>query len=95
MYNHNSMNPMLGLLNQSKGLSQQVNNLSQIKNMMNILRTANNPQAMLQMMIQKNPQLKSVMDYINQHGGNPQQAFYAMAKEKGVDPNEIIRILQE
>lgn len=94
MYNHNLSNPMLGLLNQSRGLSQQTSNLSQIKNMMNMLKTANNPQAMLQMMIQRNPQLKNIMDYINQHGGNPEQAFYAMAKEKGVDPNEVIRMLQ-
>jgi hypothetical protein len=46
----NSVNPMLSLLNQSKGLSPAAlpKNLKQIKNMMNLLRTAGNPQLMLQ-----------------------------------------------
>jgi hypothetical protein len=48
---------MLNLLNQSNGLTQQ-NNLGQIKNMMNILKAARNPQAMLQQMMQNNPQMK-------------------------------------
>ena len=66
MYSYNSRNPMLDLLNQSSGsLPQQPNNLSQIKNMMNMLKMANNPQAMLQAMIQRNPQLRNVMNYIN------------------------------
>ena len=62
--------------------------------MMNMLKMANNPQAMLQAMIQRNPQLRNVMNYINQHGGDPQQAFYDMAKEKGINPDEILKMLQ-
>lgn len=41
--------------------------------------------------IQNNPQMKQVMDYINQNGGDPKTAFYKLAQEKGVDPNEIIK----
>ena len=59
-----------------------------------MLKMANNPQAMLQAMIQRNPQLRNVMNYINQHGGDPQQAFYDMAKEKGINPDEILKMLQ-
>lgn len=50
---------------------------------------------MLQLMVQTNPKLRDIMQYINQHGGNPETAFYAMAKEKGVNPDEVIKILQQ
>lgn len=41
--------------------------------------------------IQNNPQMKQVMEYINQNGGDPKTAFYKLAKEKGVDPEEILK----
>lgn len=41
--------------------------------------------------IQNNPQIKQVMDYVNQNGGDPKEAFYKLAKEKGVDPDEILK----
>lgn len=62
--------------------------------MMSTIKAAQNPQAMLQGMIAQNPQMKQVMDYVQQSGGDPKTAFYKMAKEKGVDPNEILSALQ-
>ena len=47
-----------------------------------------------QMMIQQMPQYKQAMDYINQNGGDAQAAFYKMAKEMGVDPDEISKMLR-
>lgn len=81
------MNPMLQMLNTNS-------NVSNVKNMMNLLRSSNNPQALLNNMLATNPQMKQVMDYVNQNGGNPQQAFYKMAQEKGVDPNAILNMLK-
>ena len=49
---------------------------------------------MLNQMMQNNPQYKQVMDYVNQNGGDPQKAFYAMAKEKGVNPEDILNQLR-
>ena len=70
------------------------NNLSQIKNMMNMVRFAGNPQAMLQSMIQNNPQMRQVMDLINQSGGDPKAAFYKLAQEKGIDAQQILDMLK-
>lgn len=70
------------------------NNLSQIKQMMNMVRSAGNPQAMLQSIAQNNPQMKQVMDIVGQSGGDPKEAFYRMAKEKGVDPEQILSMLK-
>lgn len=68
--------------------------MGQIKQMMSMLRSSGNPQAMLNQMVMSNPQIKQVMDIVQKHGGDPMQAFYAVAKEKGVDPNEILDMLK-
>ena len=68
--------------------------LSQVKRLLNLVRSSQNPQAMMYQMMQNNPQLKQAVEYINQNGGNPRDAFYALAKERGVDPNEILNMLK-
>lgn len=62
--------------------------------MMNIVRSASNPNIMLQNMIQSNPQMKQVMDIVNQSGGDPKQAFYKMAEQKGIDPEQVLQMLR-
>lgn len=49
---------------------------------------------MLNQMMMNNPQYQQVMEYVNQNGGNPKDAFYKLAKEKGVDPEEILKQLR-
>lgn len=65
-------------------------NLGKVKQMMNTLKSANNPQAMLQQM----PQYNQIMQIIQDNGGDAQKAFYAMADKMGIDGNEIINILK-
>ena len=69
-------------------------NLKAIKQMMSTIKSAQNPQQMLNNMMMQNPQYKQVMDYINQNGGDAKTAFYKMAQEKGVNPNDIINALK-
>ena len=45
-------------------------------------------------MIQSNPQYKQVMDYVKQNGNDPKAAFYKMAQEKGVNPDDILNALK-
>ena len=68
--------------------------IQQIKNMMQMLSGNNNPQAMLQMLAAQNPQLRQVLDYVQQSGGDPKEAFYKLAQERGIDPNQIINMLK-
>ena len=84
------MNPMLSALNQNR----MVQNLQPIKNMMNMFRSAGNPQMMLQQMTAQNPQMRQVMDLVQQNGGNAKQAFYKLAEQKGVNPDEILNMLK-
>jgi len=68
--------------------------MNQVQQMFNMVKSAQNPNAMLNQLIQTNPQMREVMNYVNQNGGDPKQAFYKMAQEKGVDPNTILNQLK-
>ena len=82
------------LYQQMMGNQSLPNNLQQIKNMMNMFKGAKNPQQMLTNMANQNPQMKQIIDMVNNSNKSPKDLFYDMAKQKGVDPNQIISMLQ-
>lgn len=49
---------------------------------------------MLQQMMSQNPQMKQAFDYVNANGGNAKAAFYKLAEQKGVNPDEILQMLK-
>ena len=61
---------------------------------MNLVRAAKNPQAMLTQLMGNNPAMAQAQALIRESGGDPQKAFYALAKQKGIDPNEILKLLR-
>lgn len=67
-------NPMLNQLGRSLP-----SNLNQIKQMANMFKNAKNPQMLISNMMMQNPQMKQVMDFINQNGGDAKSAFYKLA----------------
>ena len=68
--------------------------LQTVKQMAAMVNTAQNPQAMMNQMIMSNPDLKKVIDVIKEYNGDPQKAFFALAEQKGVDPQEILNMLK-
>lgn len=64
-------------------------NLGQIKQMVASLRAMKDPQTAMQHMMTQNPQMKQAMEYVNANGGNAKEAFYKLAKEQGINPQEI------
>ena len=79
------------LPNQTPINNLQLNN---IRNTINVLKNANNPVALMQnAFMQNNPQIKQAVDYVQAHGGNPKDAFYALAQERGIDPNTITSMM--
>jgi len=62
--------------------------------MMGMLRTAQNPQAMLNQMMMNNPKLKEVMDLVNQYGGDPNKALEEVSKQYGVTSQDIYDLLK-
>ena len=65
-----------------------------LKNALQMLQNASNPQQAFIQMLQGNPNVKAVMDVVNQHGGDPQKAFYAEANRRGVDPEQVLSMLR-
>lgn len=62
--------------------------------MMGLLKTAQNPQAMLNQMMMNNPKLKEVMDLVNQYGGDPNKALEEVSKQYGIAPQDIYDLLK-
>ena len=62
-------------------------------NMFNKVKAAQNPNTLMQSMMQSNPQLNETLNYITKNGGNAKQLYYAMCQRKNVDPNIIINKL--
>ena len=56
----------------------------------NAIKAAQNPIAALQSMALSDPRMQTVIDIINRNGGNAQQAFYAEANSRGVDPTAYL-----
>jgi len=67
---------------------------AKIKQMMSMVNGSQNPQMMLNQLMTANPNLKQVMDFIQESGGDPKTAFYSMADKMGVDPQEILNMLK-
>ena len=77
------MNPLLtGIMN------------PQMKQLMQTVMTSQNPQMALQNLVQNNPNMKQAIDYVNANGGHPKDAFYKLAKERGIDPEAILNSLK-
>ena len=85
---------MNNLYNQLNNMPNQNSLPSNIRNMMNMVKNSSNPNAVLQTLINQNPQMKQVMNFINQSGGDPKTAFYSLAKQKGIDPNQILNMFK-
>lgn len=69
-------------------------NIQAAKNMMNLVRNSKNPQAMIQNLAMQNPNLREAMNLIQQSGGNMQEAFMNLARQRGVDPNAFLQAFQ-
>ena len=66
----------------------------QIRQMIGMLKSSGNPQALLMQMMQNNPNVKQAMEIVQQYGGDAEKAFYALAEQKGINPQEILDLLK-
>ena len=82
---------LFGNQNQQNQLPSGMGNL---KEMMQMYKAASNPQAFIQNMLRNNPNAAQVMQLINSNGGNPKAAFYSLARQRGINPEDFLRALQ-
>ena len=83
------MNNLYQQLSQTASPKLQLPN--NIKNMINAYKTMKNPQAMMDKILNENPQIKSLIQAAN---GNPEQAFKTLANQMGVNPDEVMSMLK-
>ena len=69
-------------------------NYNNAKAMVDMMRGARNPQALLREYARTNKNVREVMDYMDRCG-DPRSAFYQMASAKGVDPEAILSLIRK
>jgi hypothetical protein len=64
-------------------------NMNQMKELYNAMRNGNSMQ-IFQKMAQNNPSMRPILNMINS-GSNPQQVFYQLCQQRGINPDEFIK----
>lgn len=64
-------------------LDKNINNTNNISTLVNMYKNMKDPNYLLN----NNPQLRSIIQLYN---GDAKSAFYAMCKERNIDPNSIL-----
>lgn len=84
-------NPILSKLMSSsvQNALPQLSNLAMIKNYINLLKGQGNMEQAVEGMVKNHPMYQQAMKFVQDNGGNYQQAFYAYAQQNGIDPKEI------
>ena len=81
------MMQMLGAGSQTAGL---LANIKKIKQTIDMLKNAKNPQALMMSI----PGGKEAAEYIKNCGGDPQKALEQLARERGIDIDQIMSALR-
>ena len=65
-----------------------------IKRLMNMAKFASNPNQMIADAINSNPAAAQMFSMVKQSGKSPKDLFYELAKQKGVNPDDILKQLR-
>ena len=79
---------------QQLGRNSMLQAAQPIRQMMNMVRAARDPQAMLSQLAMSNQQLRQVLDIVQKHGGDPMTALRREAEAAGISPEEIMGLLK-
>ena len=75
---------------QMQALLPQIQNAKQ---MIRMIKSAQNPQLALQQMLQSNPRYAEAMQVLNSFNGDANSAIMALCQKQGIDPNEFMNML--
>ena len=82
---------MASLLNSLFQHPQAPQSNPQFQQVIQLFRSAQNPQAVLQTIAQKNPQMKQIMQMCA--GKNPRDVFMQACQQRGIDPQQAMQQL--
>ena len=86
------MNSLYQELNNKQNPIPQNN--SGIRQFINMFKNSINPQQVLLNYLNTNPIAKNIYSMLQNSNKSPKELFFSMAKEKGVDPNQILNMLK-
>lgn len=69
-------------------------NMNNLKGIYQAMSQSQNPYQMFMNLAGNNPQLQPIVRAM-QSGGNPQQIFTSMCQQRGINPNDFIKQLQD
>ena len=75
-------------------VKNQLSQNNQFSQIFKMVKNSSNPQQLITNMLQSNPKYKQTLDMIQSSGKSPKDLFYAMAKQKGVNPDDILNMLK-
>lgn len=61
---------------------------------MSMIKSMNNPQAMINMLMQNNPKMQEINGLLQQTGGDGEKAFRLKAQQMGLNPDEAVAIIK-
>ena len=94
---NNLYNSLMGNRNvvpKSNGVSGGQSNIDIAKSIFNMLNNSKNPYQLFMNIASKNPMIKNIIDMSNSTGKSYQDIFYELAKQKGVNPDDILSQLK-
>ena len=74
--------------------NMQANPTQQLANMINQFKGMGNPQSIVAMLGQKNPQAAQRIQALMNSGGNPQQIVMQELQNKGIDFNQLMSMIK-
>ena len=75
------------------GNPMNANRIGQMRSMYQAFQNAKNPMALFQQMAMRNPQMQQVFNMLKQ-GQNPQQLFESICQQRGINPQEFIKMIK-
>lgn len=81
---NSNKNPILAAMSHQSTTPSSTN---QIKELYNEFVNSSNPNYVIQQMLSQNPEVNTLLQQAN---GDPRQAFYNLAKQRGINPNDIL-----
>ena len=74
--------------------TRNISHSVQIKNIYRMLKQSNNPTQMFEMLARQNPQMQPILQMLR-NGQNPEQIFNSLCNQRGINPQEFIKSLEE
>ena len=71
------------------------NNGNNLQQLIGLFKNSTNPQQLFFNLMQTNPQFKNIYSVIQNSNKSPKELFYSLAKDKGVNPEDIINMLNK